>query len=473
MALRMPLPSRQKNEDETEEENEATSVFEFRSCSHRSSRPMTACLEKHHYIERHRLDRATEMFRCIYMYVNMNFPSPDNSPIHTKITDLVAMIAKAAAFVLQLSTAWADPSLLIPRPKGSYGTNFAVTDLTDTAHLDPFAPKPENRSVVISAWYPAAPVNKCNWQHIPAYPEKVAAIFNAETAFVGVPNGTFKRIELEICNVDQNHQPNLSNTPVVLFYPGLGLSRLWYSAIAQAVASYGFIVVTVDQPYDADVVEYPDGRIVRAINSTWDQQQSELLVNVTAEEASFVLDELAKAEVVQKLSPSYKPIPKGFTTDRAGIFGHSIGGATAAMAMYLDSRFVGGVNLDGGLYGPVIKQGLKNPLMLFGHKDNSTSSTWIDIWPHLNWRLDIEILNSTHTTFTDIPLLASLIFGTPLPPMVQGIVGYIPGERARDIVAAYVAAFMKEVLLCEPQALLQRESPEYPEIEFDANPSVK
>ena len=382
------------------------------------------------------------------------------------------MIARSIAFALLFSTASSYASFLIPRPKGSFGTNVAVTALTDTSQLDPFAPKPENRSVVISAFYPVTSVNRCEWTHIPAYPKKTAAIFNAEVAFVGVPNGTFEKIDLEVCEAKASRQLDLSRMPVVLFYPGLGLSRLWYSAIAQAVASYGFIVVTVDQPYDADVVEFPDGHIIRAINSTWDQQQSALLVNVTAEEASFVLNELAKAEVVQELLPLHTPISKGLATDRAGVFGHSIGGATAAMAMYLDSRFVGGVNLDGGLYGPVIKQGLKNPFMLFGHKSNGTSPTWIEIWPHLNWKLDIEILNSTHTTFTDIPLLASLVFGTPLPPLVQGIVGHIPGERARDVVATYVAAFMEEVLLCEPQALLQRKSSAYPEIEFDANPSV-
>jgi pimeloyl-ACP methyl ester carboxylesterase len=382
------------------------------------------------------------------------------------------MIAKAAAFTLLLSIASSYASFLIPRPKGSFGTNVAVTALTDTLHLDPFAPKPENRSVVISAFYPVAPLNQCDWRHIPAYPKKSAAIFNAEVAFVGVPNGTFEKVNLEVCEAKASCQLDISKSPIVLFYPGLGLSRLWYSAIAQAVASYGFIVATVDQPYDADVVEFPDGRIIKAINSTWDEAESSLLVNVTAEEASFVLDELAKAEVVQELFPSQKNSLKGLATGRAGIFGHSIGGATAAMAMYLDSRFVGGVNLDGGLYGPVVKQGLEDPLVLFGHKSNGTSPTWIEIWPHLNWKLDIEILNSTHTTFTDIPLLASLIFGTPLPPLVQGIVGHVPGERARDVVTTYVAAFMEEVLLCKPQALLQRESPAYPEIEFDANPSM-
>ena len=374
-------------------------------------------------------------------------------------------------FLFTLPTSFA--SLLIPQPKGPYGTNVAVTALTDTSRIDPFAPTKQYRSVVVSAFYPVTQAKDCDWEHVHEFPTKTAEILNSEVAMFGVPNGTFEKIETEVCKAHANCQVDLRKTPVVTFSPGLGLSRLWYSALAQSVASFGFVVVTVDSPYSCDVVEFPDGHIITAINSTWDQEESASLVNVTADDASFVLDELARPELVAKLIPGqmHSSMNSGLSTDRAGVFGHSIGGATAAMAMYKDSRFVGGANLDGGLYGPVIKRGLRNPLMLFGHKSNGTSPTWIEIWPHLNWKLDIEILNSTHTTFTDIPLLADLIFGSPLPPEVNAIVGYIPGERARDIITAYVVAFMKFALQGQSQALLKGPSAEYPEIEFDKSPS--
>ena len=386
-----------------------------------------------------------------------------------------------STFTILLSlAAWCSATLDFPRPKGPYGVNVGVLGMTDNSRLDPFAPKkPEHRSVVVSVFYPLAPVDNCKFSLVPAYPKRSAAVFDAEVAFAGVPNGTLETVRMEVCSVrdaslSTKSQVAALEMPVVLFSGGLGLSRLWYSALAQSVASFGFTVVTIDHPYDADVVEFPDGRIVHAINSTWDDAQSEQDVNVRAKDASFVLNELAKPAVVRRLFPASAKLSnlKGLATDRVGIYGHSIGGATAASAMLEDDRIVGGVNLDGGLYGPVIRKGLKDPFMLFGHKDNDTSQTWIDIWPHLNWKLDIEILNATHTTFTDIPLLAELIFGDPLPGFVQGVVGGVPGVRARDVVSTYVAAFMKTVLKCEPQALLQRQDSAYPEIEFDADPSV-
>ena len=383
-------------------------------------------------------------------------------------------------FILLASlTALCSATLNIPRTKGPYGVNVGVLGLTDTSRLDPFAPKPENRSVVVSVFYPLASVDQCQWKFVPAYPKRTAVVFDAEVAFAGVPKGTLETVRMEVCQIrdaalSAKSEVDALEMPVVLFSGGLGLSRLWYSALAQSVASFGFTVVTVDHPYDADVVEFPDGRIIHAINSTWDDAQSEQDVNVRAKDASFVLDELAKPGIVRRLFPGAAKTAnfKGLATGQVGIFGHSIGGATAATATLEDNRIKGGVNLDGGLYGPVISKGLKDPFMLFGHKDNSTSQTWIDIWPHLDWKLDTEILNATHTTFTDIPLLAELIFGDPLPSFVQGVVGGVPGTRARDVVSTYVAAFMKMILKCEPQALLQRQDSAYPEIEFDASPSV-
>ena len=373
---------------------------------------------------------------------------------------------------LTLATLALAKHYIIPLPPGPYGVDINVAAYTDTSRLDPFAPKPEHRRIVISAFRPVAAAKDCKYVNVPAYPTATAEIFDAEVAFAGVPNGSLEKVEMQICTLSKSTWSNryTAPAPLVLFSGGLGLSRLWYSALCQAVASYGFTVVSVDHPYDADVVEFPDGKLIYAINSTWDQQQSELDVRVRSKDVSFALTKLSDPAVAKRLFGS-KDVPC-YEPNKAGIFGHSIGGATAAEAQYEDSRIMGGVNLDGGLYGPVIKQGLEDPFMLFGHLGNGSSKTWVKIWPHLNWKLDIEILNSTHTTFTDIPLLADLIFGEPLPSFVQGIVGMIPGPRARDVVAAYVAAFMGFALKGENEALLKGPSAAYPEIYFEGSPKT-
>ncbi len=366
-------------------------------------------------------------------------------------------------------------TLNIPAPEGPRGTNFKTLAFTDPSRLDPFAPHPEDRSVVISVFYPVASVSECNTTLVPAYPPRTAAIFDAEFAFAGVPNGTLEAVRLSVCNPSTSASTKaivqrLSTTPTILFSPGLGTSRLLYSALAQAVASAGFIVITLDHPYDADVVEFPDGRLVLGINSTWPAEQIELANQVRTEDALFVLDEITRPGFLGQVIPAAGN--SSLPTARVGIFGHSLGGATAASALLASDRFVGGINLDGGLVGPVVQEGLDEPFILFGHKSNTTSSTWCEIWPRLKgWKLDLDLVNSTHGTFTDLPILAGLAFGEPLPPAVEEIVGTLPGTRARDAVAASVGAFFGMVLKCEIPAMLQRASAAYPEVEFLAEPS--
>ena len=112
---------------------------------------------------------------------------------------LKATIMKPVTFTLLFTLASSYASLLIPPPKGPYGTNVAVTALTDTSQIDPFAPTKEHRSVVVSAFYPVARAKDCEWEDVHQFPLKTGEILNSEVAMFGVPNGTFEKIETQIC----------------------------------------------------------------------------------------------------------------------------------------------------------------------------------------------------------------------------------------------------------------------------------
>ena len=57
------------------------------------------------------------------------------------------------------------------------------------------------------------------------------------------------------------------------------------------------------------------------------------------------------------------------------MFGHSMGGATAAATMRLDRRLAAGVDLDGTLYGPVVGAGLPRPFLLMSSPDTTAPTT--------------------------------------------------------------------------------------------------
>jgi predicted dienelactone hydrolase len=54
--------------------------------------------------------------------------------------------------------------------------------------------------------------------------------------------------------------------PIAIFPSGSGNSRLVYNAMARSLASFGNVVVLIDHPYDAIIVEFPDGTVVEGGN---------------------------------------------------------------------------------------------------------------------------------------------------------------------------------------------------------------
>src|SRR5207248_928938 len=97
---------------------------------------------------------------------------------------------------------------------------------------------------------------------------------------------------------------------------------------------------------------------------------------------------------------------------RVGVFGHSLGGATAAQFCSKDSRCKAGIDIDGSLHGSVIQTGIHKPFM-FLLSDRGDSSSDADsrqikgeiqsVYDRLppDGRLRIAIRGSNHFTFSE------------------------------------------------------------------------
>ena len=223
-------------------------------------------------------------------------------------------------------------------------------------------------------------------------------------------------------------------------------------------------MVTVDHPYDADIVTYPDNTTTYAANITTDDQIVEDLY-VRVKDISFVLDQLSLPSATTLLTPGRAC---GIDFSKVGIFGHSLGGATAAQAMLFDSRFVGGINLDGTFYGSVIERGLNKPFAIFAHegKNLTTDATWTALWPKLKgFRREFILNGSTHGTFTDLPEVADLIgLRGKFPQQVAELLGSTLGNRTSQIIATYVSSFFDLVLKGKKSDLLDQPNIEFPEV---------
>jgi hypothetical protein len=377
-------------------------------------------------------------------------------------------IGQGAALFLCLLSA-AHSTVVLPNTNGTYNVTISTMKLVDQSRFDPFAPISEPRAVMISLYHPTICSQRSSTSLVNYMPPKTAAFVNDQFAAFGIPNNTFSQLKIAQCS------PNISNRhskseplPVLLFSPALGTTRLFYSAMVMAVASTGYTVVSIDHPYDTDILEFPDGTTIFAGNSSTDAFIL-LDLETRAADASFVLNQLSRTSIAQKLVPS---MSHGFDVRKVGMFGHSLGGAAVATTMLNDSRIAGGMNLDGSLFGSVLSAGLDHPFILFGHsgKNISNDPSWATMLANLRgFKSELGLEGgSQHYTFSDMPLLVKKLgFWDVLPDVVFERIGRLDGERAVEVVKNYVTAFFDILLKGDKKGVLYKGPNEaFPEVTF-------
>ena len=327
-------------------------------------------------------------------------------------------------------------AIVLSPSAGNHGVAKADLELTDHSRLDPYAESPIPRRLMISAFTPAGLVHTCSPVTTPYMPPSTAALYDAMYASLGLPNGTFETLNLSLC---KNSCSSSSHSyPLVVFSPGLGDSRLTYSLLAQSLASRGFRVITIDHPYDASIVTFPDDLVALAADIETDGQ-IEAALKVRVADVRFVITQLSNTTIAHRLSQ-----PALYPQEPVLMFGHSLGGATAAAAMLADRRIIAGVNLDGTFFGEILTRSLGCPFLVFSHegKNLSTDASWSTAWPNFRGTKGLETLEgSAHGTFTDFPVVAHTL-GVNSSDLA-GLLGTIGAERSMEIVTEYLAQFFR------------------------------
>lgn len=333
-------------------------------------------------------------------------------------------------------------ALTLPAPDGKYGTASSQKLLTDRSRQDPYTTTSHFRQVVVSSFYPVALREDCIDYTAQYMPNATAAFYDQQLGAFGIPAETFASLRLTHCNARDRHGVKDQPFRVVLFSPGLGNSRLIYSAMAQALASKGYIVVTIDHPFDADVVEFPDGSTALAANITTDAQ-IEAALGVRSRDVSFVIDELRSPQLSKKLLGDKVRINQ----KQYAIYGHSLGGATAAVAASRDDRLTAAVNLDGTFFGSVVSCGATKPLLIVSHegKNLTTDPSWTSTWDATRkaTKAAATLPGTAHGSYTDYPLIFDAL-GVPAEVRDQfvDLIGALPGALLREVVSNVVDHFV-------------------------------
>ncbi|GAA2587604.1 lipase [Actinomadura fulvescens] len=363
------------------------------------------------------------------------------------------------------ATARGGIRLALPRPTGPYPVGTTSLHLIDRSRQDPWMVPATPRELMISLWYPA----RVGGGHrvAPWLPPATLALYRQQTA---------RSLQTSLDNVDfpQTHarhdapfKTRRQGHPLVLFSPGYRAMRELGSSLVEDLASHGYVVVTIGHTHEAQIVEFPGGRIeLGHLPARPTDDDAALALRVRQDDTRFVLD---------TLSAKRGRLPHGsLDMSKVGMFGHSLGGATAAEAMAHDPRILAGANLDGSIIGPVAETGLDRPFLLMastGHgRDNDPS--WAQFWSHLRgWHRHLLLRDSGHQTYTDLaPLARQLINKLPIPPQVvtalTNDIGTINASRAITAQRAYLGAYFDLHLRHRDGHLFSKPSSRYPEIEF-------
>jgi dienelactone hydrolase len=145
--------------------------------------------------------------------------------------------------------------------------------------------------------------------------------------------------------------------PLVIFAPGGGQKTLAYTTLLEDLASHGYVVASIEPPYNAPAMQFPNGRTIGRLapaDRGWEEPKTrddqpriyEQMVLHWARDMSFVLDRLTELN-----NASQGMFAGRLDVARVGAFGHSRGGQAAGTVRLLDARFRGAINLDGNIRG--------------------------------------------------------------------------------------------------------------------------
>src|SRR5882762_1374929 len=298
-----------------------------------------------------------------------------------KILVAIVLLAVVGIAVL-LGFMWLDHTqeTTLPTPTGPFAVGRTQYVWSDTTHSDPLAPPETNRELLAWIWYPAAPRQSSQMvdDYLPA-PWRTAFEHQSGVLFGKFLTRDLSRVHAHSIR-DAEVSPQQGSYPVALMRTGGATLATDYTALAEDLATHGYVVVGFDAPYRSWVAVLPDGRVItRAPQNDLDlvggaqaDQLANKLTQAWTTDTGFALDQL---ERLNTSDPSGRFLGR-LDMQRVGVFGHSLGGATALQFCHDDSRCKAGIDVDGVVMGSVSREGVTQPFMflLSDHRGESADA---------------------------------------------------------------------------------------------------
>jgi len=323
------------------------------------------------------------------------------------------------------------PFKSLPEPTGKFNVGTVVYDFTDENRTEIFSKEAgKSRQIAVQFWYPS---------------DKIESELLYDIS--GAP----------ISDDQQSY-------PLLIFSHGAFGMRMSNASTFRELASHGYIVASIDHTYHSFYTSFADGTRtpvnIDFINSAIAVSSDDLPIEETFEITNNWLD-LRKADinlVIDSLKSenfgTKDEIIKGhMDLTKIGLFGHSLGGATAAQIGRERDDIRAVIVIDGTLIGDIIELNSDNkeilidksynkPLMqMYNSSFENQEAKETSYLPNINAfnnatgaAYSLCIKDSGHLNFTDLPRIS---------PFLAGMLGTgtVDSFEAIEIVNEYSLAF--------------------------------
>lgn len=384
---------------------------------------------------------------------------------------LTVLAALALIIGAALPAVFPVPSM--PKPRGPLQVGTQSFYLKDFARDEVFTNDPnDKRELMIQVWYPAAPVpGSATAPWLP----RADVLGPIIARFLTLPSFMFDHIGLAGSNSVERAPiaPSSAPYPVLVYSHGWAGFRQVNQNQSEALASHGYIVVSIDHTYGAMFSVFDDGRVqpnkpelLPAKTAANYVPAIQLLQDTYARDVTFVLDQLSDAKRVG--TGQLGGLARNMDLERIGLFGHSTGAGAIVTACSRDPRCKAGVGQDTWVEpapDAVIASGVRQPFLFI------RSEAWADGLPNdqrlLTLRANsqaqmLTIRGAEHYDFVMIPLFS------PLAPLL-GLKGPIPATRVIPLIDEAMLIFFDTNLrgLPDGDARMRAFARDYPEARID------
>jgi hypothetical protein len=351
----------------------------------------------------------------------------------------------------------------LPPVSGEYGIGVKEYHLIDESREEVLTTNPDDkREFMIKIWYPTNKHIEGEWYEYMSETMFKWLMNRAPIPLISIPKTAYKDVKPH-GKVDIAIAENPETFPIVLFSHGLDGTIEIYTSFIEELVSKGYIVITMNHPYVAGVVEFPDSRTIYYENSLWinDPEYANKALRTIIEDAKYTIDYM---DILNNSDVIFKG---RLDMNHIGMYGHSFGGASTSACCVEDNRINCGLTLDGVFYEEILPDGVNKPFFMMT-ADNRFNTTGVNyIWEKKDSNIfRMSIYGSTHYGYTDVGLLLSHML--PLIPMELLNFGTVDPKLMTEIVRQFIVKFFNVYLKSEPLQEIINISEEYNEyIQFE------